>query len=79
MSAVIDLYPRPDPYALACRVEAQDGEIADLNRRLALAEQRADRAERWLRRRVVERAWPTVCGGIAGGFALVGLLRIAGL
>jgi hypothetical protein len=51
----------------------------ELAQHVIAAEERADRAERWLRARVVRLAWPAALGGIVGGLALVGLLRIAGL
>jgi hypothetical protein len=38
-----------------------------------------ERAERWLRRRVVELAWPSILAGITAALAAVFLLRIMGV
>lgn len=54
-------------------------ENVDLQRRLALAEKRADRAERWLRAVVIELTWPAALGAIVGGALTVGWLWAAGL
>jgi hypothetical protein len=48
-------------------------------RALAAAERRAQAAERRLRSRLVALTWPATLGGIAGGFAAVVGLRLAGL
>ena len=45
---------------------------------LAQATERAERAERRLRSRLVELTWPAALGGIAGGFAAAIMLRLAG-
>jgi hypothetical protein len=46
---------------------------------LALANERAARAERRLRARLVALTWPATLAGLAGGFAAVVALRLAGL
>jgi hypothetical protein len=46
---------------------------------LADAQERAERAERRLRSRLVELTWPAALAGIAGGFAAIVGLRLAGL
>jgi hypothetical protein len=46
---------------------------------LADAQKRAERAERRLRSRLVELAWPAALAGIVGGFAAIVGLRLAGL
>jgi hypothetical protein len=46
---------------------------------LADARERAERAERRLRSRLVELTWPAALAGIAGGFAAIVGLRLAGL
>lgn len=46
---------------------------------LAAAQARAERAERRLRARLIELTWPASLGGIAGGFAAVVALRLAGM
>jgi hypothetical protein len=46
---------------------------------LAAAEERARRAERLLRSRLLELTWPATLSALAGGFAAVVLLRLAGL
>jgi hypothetical protein len=46
---------------------------------LAAAEARARRTERLLRSRLLELTWPAALSALAGGFAGVVLLRIAGL
>ncbi len=48
-------------------------------RALAAAEARARTAEWRLRSRLVALTWPATLGGIAGGFAAVVGLRLAGL
>jgi hypothetical protein len=48
-------------------------------RAAAAAEARARAAERRLRSRLVALTWPATLGGIAGGFAAVVGLRLAGL
>jgi hypothetical protein len=53
-------------------------EIDELRRALALATERAERAERRLRARIIELTWPATLGAIAGGFAAVVFLRLAG-
>jgi hypothetical protein len=53
-------------------------EIEELRRALALATELAERAERRLRARIIELTWPATLGAIAGGFAAVVLLRLAG-
>jgi hypothetical protein len=53
-------------------------EIDELRRALVLATERAERAERRLRARLVELTWPATLGAIVGGFAAVVLLRLAG-
>jgi hypothetical protein len=45
---------------------------------LARTRDRAERAERRLRSRAAELAWPAVLGGLAGGVATVLALRLAG-
>ena len=61
-------------------------ELDDLRRQhrgtlqaLAEATKRAEEAERRLRSRLLQLTWPAALGGIAGGFAAVILLRLAGL
>lgn len=39
---------------------------------------RADRAERRLRSRLTQLTWPAALSGLAGGFAMVLVLRLAG-
>jgi hypothetical protein len=51
----------------------------DVLRSLSAAEDRARRAERRLRSRLLELSWPAGLAGLAGGFAAVVLLRLAGL
>ena len=51
----------------------------DVLQALAAAEDRARRAERRLRSRLLELTWPASLAGLAGGFAAVVLLRLAGL
>ena len=51
----------------------------DVLHALAAAEGRARRAERRLRSRLLELSWPAGLAGLAGGFAAVVLLRLAGL
>ena len=46
---------------------------------LSDAQERAERAERRLRSRLVELTWPAALAGIAGGFAAIVGLRLAGL
>jgi hypothetical protein len=46
---------------------------------LADARERAERAERRLRSRLVELAWSATLAGIVGGFAAIICLRLAGL
>jgi hypothetical protein len=46
---------------------------------LADARKRAERAERRLRSRLLELTWPAALAGIAGGFAAIVGLRLAGL
>lgn len=46
---------------------------------LAVVGERADRAERRLRSRLLERGWVAALGGFAGGFATMVALRLAGL
>jgi hypothetical protein len=46
---------------------------------LAAAQERAERAERRLRSRLVELTWPAALAAIAGGFAAIVGLRLAGL
>ena len=43
------------------------------------ARARAERAERRLRSRLAELAWPAALGGIAAGFAAVLTIRLVGL
>ena len=53
-------------------------EIDELRCALALATKRAERVERRLRARIIELTWPATLGAIAGGFAAVLFLRLAG-
>ena len=46
---------------------------------LGEARDRAERAERRLRSRLAELAWPAALGGIVAGFLAVFALRLAGL
>jgi hypothetical protein len=46
---------------------------------LADAQERAERAERRLRSRLLELTWPAALAGIASGFAAIFGLRLAGL
>jgi hypothetical protein len=43
------------------------------------AQERAERAERRLRSRLIELTWPAALAGIAGGFGAIVGLRLAGL
>lgn len=52
---------------------------ADLALRVILAEQRTERAERWVRSRLLELTWPVACGAIAGGWLAVMMLWLGGL
>jgi hypothetical protein len=51
----------------------------DLARHVIAAEERAEKAERWVRARMLTLTWPAALGGIAGGFLFVGLLKAVGL
>jgi hypothetical protein len=51
----------------------------ELVRHVIAAEERAEKAERRLQSRLIELTWPATLGGIVGGVALVGLLKVAGL
>lgn len=48
----------------------------ELAQHVLAAEARAEKAERWVRSRLLELSWPAVCGAIAGGFGAVVLLRV---
>jgi hypothetical protein len=47
----------------------------ELARHVIAAEERAEKAERWVRARVLALAWPMTLGAIAGAFGAVFLLR----
>ncbi|MFZ1431001.1 MAG: hypothetical protein WAS21_30095 [Geminicoccaceae bacterium] len=78
MQATVMFSSARDHFARSPSTGAQDGLQADYRRALREAVDRAERAERRLRARVIELTWPAALSSLAGGFMAIIGLRLAG-